>query len=158
MGRGTNSIKPGDETGALIRGLKAEESFKKLLGASATKSSPFADRMDHYDFNVKFDVKKIRSVDEWGEANYVWIELMNIKGNEGWLYGKSDYIAFETLSYWVIVETKKLREFIAERVTNPELLMDKKELYRLYRRAGRLDKLVMLPILDICYMGFITPK
>jgi hypothetical protein len=158
MGRGTNAFKPGDETGAVIRGLQAEASFKKLLGASATKSSAFADRMDHYDFNIKFDVKKIRSTDEWGEANYVWVELMNIKGNEGWLYGLSDYIAFETLNYWVIVETQKLREFIDEKVTNPELLFDKKLPYRLYRRQGRLDKLVMVPILDIVYLGFITPK
>ena len=158
MGRGTNTIKPGDETGALIRGLKAEESFRQLLGSSATKSSAFADRMDHFDFNVKFDVKKIRSTDEWGEANYVWVELMNIKGNEGWLYGKSDYIAFETLKYWIIVEAEKLRSFIDEVVTNTELLIDTKIPYRLYRRRGRLDKLVMVPILDICYLGFITPK
>lgn len=158
MGRGTNSIKPGEETGALIRGLQAEDSFKKLLGESATKSSAFADRMDHYDFNVKFDVKKIRSTDEWGEANYVWVELMNIKGNEGWLYGKSDYIAFETLNYWVIVETRLLREFIDSVVINTELLIDKKEPYRLYRRRGRLDKLVMVPILDIVYLGFLTKK
>lgn len=158
MGRGTNSIKPGDETGALIRGLQAEASFQKLLGSSATKSSPFADRMDHYDFNVKFDVKKIRSVDEWGEANYVWIELMNIKGNEGWVYGKSDYIAFETLKFWVIVETDKLRSFIEEVVTDPELLIEEKKPYRLYRRRGRLDKLVMVPIIDMCYLGFLAPK
>lgn len=158
MGRGNNSFKQGEETGALIRGLKAEDSFKQLLGSSATKSSAFADRMEHYDFNVKFDVKKIRSVDEWGEANYVWVELMNIKGNDGWLYGKSDYIAFETLKYWIIVEVAKLREFIDQVVTNHELLIDKKEPYRLYRRRGRLDKVVMVPILDICYLGFITPK
>jgi hypothetical protein len=158
MGRGNNSFKPGEETGALIRGLKAEDAFQKLLGDTARKSGAFADRAEHWDFNVKFDVKKIRSVDEWGEANFVWVELMNINGNEGWLYGKADYIAFETTKYWVIVETEKLREFIKRVVTNTELLFDRKEPYRLYRRKGRLDKVVMVPILDICYLGFIAEK
>lgn len=156
MGRGTSHSQLGE--GAVIRGMQAEESFKKLLGASATKSSAFADRMDHFDFNVKFDVKKIRSTDEWGEANYVWVEVMNIKGNDGWLFGKADYFAFETLNYWIIVDAETLRKFIEEKVTIPDLLFDKKEPYRLYRRHGRLDKVVMVPILDICYLGFIIPK
>lgn len=156
MGRGNNAFKA--EAGALIRGLKAEDSFQKLLGSGATKSGTFADRVEHWDFNVKFDVKKIRSVDEWGEANYVWVEIQNIHGKEGWLYGHATYVAFETQKYWVICELEKLREYISTVVTNTELLFDRKEPYRLYRRKGRMDKVVMIPILDICYLGFIAEK
>jgi hypothetical protein len=146
-----------EESSAMIRGLKAEESFKKLLGANATKSDQFSDRMDHWDFNVRFDVKKIRSTDEFGESDYHWVELMNINGNQGWLYGKADYFAFETKNYWVIVGAERLREFIERVVTNNEVIF-KKEPYRIYRRSGRLDKVVMIPIIDLCYLGFITEK
>lgn len=147
----------GNETGALIRGLKAEQSFKNLLGNSATHSGAMSDRLDHWDFNVRFDVKKIRSTDEFGESNYHWIELMNINGNQGWLYGKSDYFAFETKTYWIIVEAERLRSFIERVVTNFEIVFTR-EPYRIYRRRDRLDKVVMVPTLDLCALGFMAEK
>lgn len=154
MARGNSVV---DNSGALIRGLQAEQSFKKLLGDSATKSGQLNDRIDHWDFNVRFDVKKIRSVDEFGESNYHWIELMNINGNEGWLYGKSNYFAFETKNYWIIVEAEKLRAWILTVVKDPEITF-KKEIYRVYRRRDRLDKVVMVPTLDLCYLGYMADK
>jgi hypothetical protein len=156
MARG-GQFKQGEETGALIRGIKAEKSFQKLLGESATKSNRIADQFDHYDFNIRFDVKKIRSTDEFGESNWQWVELMNINGNTGWLYGKSDYFAFETMNYWLIVEAEKLREFIERVVVNPEITFVK-EPYRIYRRRDRLDKVVMVSTLDLAYLGFIAQK
>jgi hypothetical protein len=143
-------------TGALIRGLQAEQSFQKLLGDS-TKSNGVSDRFDHWDFNVKFDVKKIRSVDEFGESNYHWVELMNVNGNQGWLYGKADYFAFETKNYWIIVDAETLRAFIERVVTNTEISFEKIP-YRIYRRQNNLDKVVMVPTVDLCYLGFITSK
>lgn len=146
-----------NDGGAMIRGLQAEEAFKKLLGDRATKSDKYSDRIDHWDFNLRFDVKKIRSTDEFGESDYHWVELMNVNGNQGWLYGKADYFAFETKNYWVIVEADKLREFIERVVTNVELSIVKLP-YRIYRRAGRLDKVVMIPTIDLCYLGYLTKK
>lgn len=151
MARGSS-----EHSGALIRGLKAEASFQNLLGTS-TKSGGISDRMDHWDFNVRFDVKKIRSVDEFGESNYHWIELMNINGNEGWLYGKSDYFAFESKHYWIIVEAEKLRAFTERVVTNTEITYVK-EPYRIYRRKDRFDKIVMVPTIDLCFLGFMSEK
>lgn len=145
------------ENGPMIRGLQAEASFKKLLGSSARKSNKDQDIFDHYDFFVKFDVKKIRSVDEFGESDYHWVELQNVNGNTGWLYGKADYFAFETKNYWILVEADRLREFIKRVVTNSEITFTK-EAYRVYRRQGRLDRVVMLPTLDLCYLGFMNEK
>ena len=145
------------EKGALVRGLQAEASFKQLLGDGVIKSSPIADRLDHWDFGVKFDVKKIRSTDEFGESNYHWIELMNINGNVGWLYGSADYFAFETKNYWIIVESSKLRTFIVKMVTVGDISPTKVP-YRIYRRKDRLDKVVMVPTLDLCFLGFMAEK
>jgi hypothetical protein len=147
-----------NESSPLMRGLQAEQSFKKMLSGSVTRSGNISDRMDHWDFNVRFDVKKIRSTDEFGESNYHWVELMNVNGNEGWLYGKADYFAFETKTYWVIVDAGKLREFIKRVVTSPHIFMGEKEPYQIYRRDGRLDKVVMIPTLDLCFLGFLTEK
>jgi hypothetical protein len=157
MPRGGPAFKQGEETGALIRGIQAEQSFKKLLGDSATKSDKIADQFDHYDFKIKFDVKTIRSVDEFGESNWHWVELMNINGNTGWLYGKSDYFAFETKNYWILVEAEKLREFIKRVVVNPEITFTR-EPYRIYRRRDRLDKVVMVSTLDLAFLGFMAQK
>lgn len=144
---------------AVDRGMQAEESFRKLLGGLVTKSGKFTDRIEHYDFNVKFDVKKIRSVDEFGESNYHWIELVNVTGNAGWLYGSADYIAFETVRYWIIVDILSLRKLVDKKVldVNTEI-SPKKEPYRIYRRHGRFDKIVMVPTLDLAYLGFMVEK
>lgn len=140
-----------------MRGLQAEQSFKKLLGYSISKSGATNDRLDHWDFNIRFDVKSIKSTDEFGESNYHWVELMNVNGNEGWLYGKADYFAFETKGYWVIVEAECLREFIKRVVEHTEI-SPFKEPYRIYRRQDRLDKVVMIPTLDLCFLGFMAKK
>lgn len=146
-----------NDNGAMIRGLKAEKDFQKVLGNNAIKSSTFNDRTEHWDFEIKFDVKKIRSTDEFGESDYHWIEIMNVNGHKGWLYGKADYIAFETKNYWIIVETNALREFTERVLINSEITFTK-EPYRIYRRKDRLDKVVMVPTLDLCFLGIMTAK
>jgi hypothetical protein len=141
----------------LERGIQAEESFKRLLGRGV-RADKLSDSFDHFDFFIKFDVKKIRSTDEFGESNYQWVEICNIYGNTGWLYGQADYFAFETKRYWIIVDAAKLRAFMEIVVTDKTVLLDRKEPYRIYQRKGRKDRVVMLPILDLCYLGFMHAK
>ena len=43
------------------------------------------------------------------------IELKNVHGNIGWLYGEANYFAFETVDYWIIVEKLLLQELIADK-------------------------------------------
>lgn len=146
----------GQGTSPLQRGLQAEESFKKLLGEAIT-SSALSDRFDHVDFLVRYDVKRIRSVDEFGESNYHWLELVNVNGNTGWLYGKSDYFAFETKRYWIVVAKIDLHEFINNMVTDTTVTYEKRP-YGVYRRKDRLDKVVMVPTVDLCAIGFMIEK
>lgn len=151
--RGTHT----GDSNAYDRGLAAEEAFRKLLGATAIRSGKYSDRLDHWDLSVKFDIKKIRSSDEFGESTYHWVELMNVNGNKGWLYGEADYFAFETSRHWVIVDANVLRDYILIEVTNTEIVSQKVP-YRVYRRVGRFDKVVMIPTLDLCALGFMVKK
>jgi hypothetical protein len=140
---------------AFRRGLESESRFREMFSHGISKSSVEEDMIEHWDFNLKFDVKKIRSTDEFGESNYHWVEIYNVNGDTGWLYGKADYVAFETLKHWVIVPIKKLKEYIDRHVVKE--YADKKPYY-LYRREGRKDKLVMVPTIDLCALGFMVEK
>lgn len=156
--RGNSTIPEESERGrdaAFRRGLQSESRFKGMFGSGISKSSVMQDMHEHWDFALKFDVKKIRSTDEFGESNYQWVEIYNVNGDTGWLYGKADYIAFETLRYWIVVPLKALQDFVKENVIKE--YADKKPYY-LYKREGRKDKLVMVPTLDLCSIGFMVKK
>lgn len=93
-------------------------------------------------------MKKINRFDSSPDENYHWIELQNVNGKDGWLFGKSDYIAFETNEYWVLVSTSKLRKFINKKILN-WTPTNKKLVYQVYSRTGRLDKLVLVKTIDL---------
>jgi hypothetical protein len=140
---------------AFRRGLESEERFRQIFSHGISKSTTMQDMHEHWDFAVKFDVKKIRSVDEFGESNYHWVEIYNVNGEAGWLYGKADYVAFETKKFWVVVPIKQLQEYVKENMIKE--YADKKPYY-LYRREGRRDKLVMVPTIDLCSIGFMIKR
>ena len=157
MARG-EVIRPEAERGseaAFRRGLESEQRFQEIFSHGLSRSNTMQDMHEHWDFSLKFDVKKIRSVDEHGESNYHWVEIYNVNGQTGWLYGKADYVAFETKKFWLVVPIKTLQEFIKENMIKE--YADKKPYY-MYRREGRKDKLVMVPTIDLCTIGFLIKK
>lgn len=142
-------------TPAYLRGLLAEHSFGKLLG-DHTRSTTAEDKIEHWDLAIKIDIKKIRSVDEFGESDYHWIEIKNGEGQEGWLYGSAEYIAFETKRYWIIVETSKLKEWTKQNAVRE--YTDTRRPYYYYQRKGRKDLLIMVPTIDLCVLGVAVDK
>ncbi|MAG59318.1 hypothetical protein CMO96_00820 [Candidatus Woesebacteria bacterium] len=44
--------------------------------------------------------------------NWMWLEFKKSFRQEGWLYGKANFIAFETRESFVIVSRKKLLQFV----------------------------------------------
>ena len=102
--------------GFLERGKDVEKLFAKecLIGAIfATKEQ---DQMEHWvvcgvckkisNKQLKFDVKsqkKNNRNDKQFSSELTWIEGKNVYGYDGWIKGKSDYIAFERERIWLIV-------------------------------------------------------
>lgn len=132
-----------------IEGKKREDEFAKFFD-KVTKSTKQQDIKEHWDLNIKFDVKMLKRVNRNGEydENIHWIEIQNVKGNKGWLYGKADYFAFETEDYWAVVEKKALQNIVKEKCTDKKIY-DQKYLYKFYNRKGRNDIITMIKTLDL---------
>lgn len=129
------------------------DAITHTLGGETTRASKNEDVYDHVDFwwdspkggRLGIDVKgmnKNKRSDASFDDTIHWLELQNVNGNLGWLYGKADYIAFRTLSKIIFVKREKLLSFALECVKNKEVVYDTpKECYVPYKRKkwGRDD-------------------
>lgn len=121
------------------------------IGYKCIKTDKKVDIYDHIDFYVERP-NGLTSVDVKGKnkIDSIWVEFKNVHGNDGWLYGKSQYIAFDMpeLNGFVIVgrvELKNKCEEIIERV-----FVSKNEAIRkLYTRFGRMDVIAQICLEDI---------
>ncbi len=76
------------------------------------------------------------------------IELKNVAGRLGWLYGKAVYIAYIFNNSMWLINRQKLVDFIAKRVT--KTFVSKEEAgYKLYQRRDRKDVLTLVKLGDI---------
>lgn len=153
-------------------GKKKEEEFKQALSKvlekkninfTIEKTSFNDDVRNHIDFILKygnkvrsFDVKarkKVNRKDKKATDDLNWIELKNVRGCDGWLYGKATHIAFETNQGFMLVKRKRLIELIEEKCQDttiyPSEQYKTKEIYKKYNRAGRKDIIVLVPNSDI---------
>lgn len=136
---------------SLKQGKKKEVEFSKLF-----KDVVFADKNqdmnEHWDVCVKYDVKSIKRKDRGGDVdeNYHWVEIKNVNGDQGWLYGKADYFAFEIEDYWIIVCPDRLKELVSEKCSGTSY---SPSLHRFYTRNGRKDVITMVKSIDLLYIA-----
>jgi hypothetical protein len=86
-----------------------------------TPSSTQEDINEHWDvkLSVKFDVKAVKKTNRSDidtDDNIHWVELINVRGAKGWLYGEANYFSFELNDYWVIVAKKHYRVLLLRNV------------------------------------------
>ena len=137
------------------QGLQKEDEFAKLLveqcGGEIKHSTRSEDINHHVDLiwtvegkDVYFDVKGLRKANR-SDTNYDdsihWVEIQNVKGKEGWLYGRAHYIAFELNDEWLIVKRVDILKLIDEKVLD-KTIKTSKELYTYYQRKGREDIII----------------
>lgn len=148
-----------DTRGALEQGREAEARFERVaskLGWIVTKVDPETDMKQHMDFVIAWgdpknvagetatysvDVKS-RNTAENGEET--WIEIRNIAGGPGWLYGKADMIAFEQEDRFILVERDKLRQWIEDNVEKDYVTLAHQALMKVYTRQGREDMITLV--------------
>jgi hypothetical protein len=73
-----------------------------------------------------------------------------VRGEAGWLFGKSNWIAFETEISFVIVDRHDLYQLVrrvVDRETSVNSARDAK--YKTYTRAGRPDQIAQVQLSDI---------
>lgn len=144
-------------------GGKAEDLFENLAKNKKLKieKASLKQQLSNIDFIITnannkktfVDVKackKISRLSENSNEDFVWIEFKNINGNNGWLYGVSDFIAFERKADFVIVPKKPLI-LLCERIVNKTIKVDKtsEALYSIYSRKGRKDEISLIKMKDI---------
>lgn len=139
-----------------------ESEFSELLlsqvGGTVQIPSKYQGMYDHIDIiwtynnrTFTFDIKsakKNRRADNTPDYNINWVELKNVRGNPGWLFGKADYIAFEGEKDWIVCRRTDIIKLIDSKVTNKSI--DKsRSLYTYYQRNGRQDIVVKVLSSDL---------
>lgn len=114
----------------------------------ARKSSRAEDIFMHIDYwhgDIGVDVKGNNLPDE------IWVELKNVRGQPGWVFGEAAYIAFDMpeCGGFVIVSREELKEYCRLHVDLSELVQKKDAYKRCYSRKDRDDLITKLVLEDL---------
>jgi len=143
-----------------ITGKIAEKEFSKFF-ENIKNSTKDQDINEHWDLEIdighkiKVDVKSLKKenrYDAFYNETFHWIEVKNVMGKKGWLYGDADMFAFELDDYWVMVEKQPLQDFIANKCKGKKIGTIK-NVYDLYRRKDRKDVVVKVKTIDLMYLN-----
>jgi hypothetical protein len=97
-------------------------------------------------FDVKGARKNKRS-DKDITYDTTWLELQNVNGKPGSLYGEQDYFAFELEHKWVIVRREELLQALLNEIKDDTLYtINPQENFKKYQRKGRKDIIVRVPM------------
>lgn len=102
-----------------------------------------------YGIDIK-GARKNKRTDKCVDYSIHWVELRNVNGRKGWLFGKADLFAFEGERDWIIVPRKTLQDLI--KGINPHtdrVRLSTPKLYEYYQREGRKDLLIKVATLDL---------
>lgn len=168
----SNSKNRFDKKDSLELGKKAEGLFILIAvkhGWKISASTREQNIEEHWDYliekeNQEFKVevkaeKRIQRKDDDSQAHFTWVELRNVRGKVGWLFGKADLIAFENEKTFFFVKRLDLLALVNQKVNLVAKVKSAKDaLYKIYTREGRKDKLTLLPTSDIDPIKFMEWK
>lgn len=127
--------------------------FKDRIRREATKEE---DMFLHFDVvidGIKIDVKglkKFNRSDLEVNPDVHWVELRNVRGNKGWLYGEADKIAFETVNGYLLINRIDLHAFCKRKVVDRNIY-NEKYIYKLYQRPNRKDVITLVLTNDLFF-------
>lgn len=144
------------------QGKRAEDLFKDLLfwrlGKQPQLPSKQENMLWHIDWWVEghaYDVKSRKAIRRGmlPQDNLHWIEYQNIRGDVGWLQGKSHTIAFELEFSWMLVNRERLLELVRERVDLDDVQtlegIDNPDIWQVYHRKDQWDRITLAPLAEI---------
>jgi hypothetical protein len=164
-----NSRNRFDKKDSLELGEKAERLFAEMAKKLAYQVSPSSQDEninEHWDFqiakgveNFKVEVKSSKRIhrnDSEAQAEFIWVELRNVRGKVGWLFGKADLIAFERNSVFLFVKRLDLLKVVNQKVNLvAKVKQADNALYKIYTRDERKDKLTLLAASDVEEIKFM---
>lgn len=101
--------------------------------------------IDNEGWDVKA-AKKENRTDSNPNYNIHWIELRNVHGKKGWIFGEASYIAFELQDKWLCVPRKGIVAALVDKIDFTSFTSSRSSLYKVYRREGRKDAIVKVPV------------
>lgn len=124
----------------------------KSKGFQVLKGTRKEDMIMHIDYWLEMNGKRW-GVDVKGNnlPDEIWCEFRNVNGDPGWMYGKSDIIAFDMPEEggFSVVSRSELKDYCEEHVRN-EVVQDKSDAYhKKYSRNNRLDVITKLNLYDL---------
>ncbi|MBI5824776.1 MAG: hypothetical protein HZB18_12165 [Chloroflexi bacterium] len=167
-----NSKNRFDKKDSFELGDRAEEFFILMAvkqGWKISASTKEQNIEEHWDYliekeNQQFKVevkaeKRIQRSDSGSQTNLTWVELRNVRGKIGWLFGKADLIAFEKEKTFFFVKRLDLLTLVNQKVNLVAKVKSARDaLYKIYTREGRKDKLTLLPTRDLEPIKFMEWK
>ena len=142
-------------------GKNIEKIFANECLENATFATKEQDQMEHWDVcgickkisnnKLKFDVKsqkKNNRYDKQFSSELTWIEGKNVYGYDGWIKGKSDYIAFEREKIWLIVNREQLYKLTLKKLAANGNKKGKGK-YLIYTRENAKDVITQIPFTDM---------
>ena len=168
----SNSKNRFDKKDSLELGEKAEGLFILIAvkhGWKISASTREQNIDEHWDYLIEKDdqqfkvevkaEKRIQRKDDDSQAHFTWVELRNVRGKVGWLFGKADLIAFEKEKTFFFIKRLDLLALVNQKVNLVAKVKSAKDaLYKIYTREGRKDKLTLLPTSDIDPIKFMEWK
>jgi hypothetical protein len=143
-------------------GQKAENVFLSLISnRGKIREASTSEQHNHVDFilrlpnnkEIKYEIKarkKLQRADKETTDEFIWIELVNVIGNVGWLFGSADKLAFEQENEFIVVDRERLADFVKKTCKPFEIVARATDaLYKGYRRKGRQDHLTIILTSDI---------
>jgi len=143
------------------------------MGGSITISTQEEDTQSHVDFwwhktdgsIVGVDVKGMRKRSRYDlrpDNDITWLELQNVLGMPGWLYGKAKYIAFRRIGLTAFVDRATLATYAEKLVAGKKVVDVRPSVCGVpYTRSkwGRNDITVMVPLDDMEKLAeFVLPN
>ncbi len=134
-----------------------EQNFAKNI-KDPIWANDYQDMQEHWDVKgtldnelLKFDVKGMKKVNRWDnkkQDDIAWVEGTNVRGKPGWVKGKADYIVFERIDHWLLVNRQELLNHVQDKLKEKGYETGK-GVYQIYQREGRQDKITMVPFKDM---------
>lgn len=140
--------------GSRQQGSLAEKRYKRAA-PDARKSSKEEDMYMHVDFwhdDQGVDVKGNNLPDE------IWVEMKNVRGDNGWLFGEAKTIAFDMpeLTGFVVVDREELAMYCRDNVDFSCLVSKDAAYKRCYQRRDRKDLITKLVLSDLEFLDSYT--
>ncbi len=158
---GTNA-KDGQAGESQFEDLALKKGYKVT---TATREQQF----QHIDFILEKDnktwfidvkaKKKLSRKSEKYNYDWLWMEIHNVKGEPGWIYGFG-FVAFEMEDHFLVAAKKDLAALV-EKLVDFEKTVDKadKARYSVYRRFKRKDKITLIESKHLTFINHsIWPK